>query len=109
MASLTRVACDEEDDGDSNEGDGDEGGGRAMATRAMAMATATSMATMWGDGDGDEAGGWRRMYGRGQFLRVKHSNMCHIHWISSKRSMKKKRDNSRLMVAVHVTHPLDGL
>ncbi len=33
----------------------------------------------------------------------------HIHWISLKRSMKKKRDNSRLMVAVHVTRPLDGL
>ena len=45
----------------------------------------------------------------GQFLRVKHSKTCHIHWISSKRSMKKKRDNSRLMVAVHVTRPLDGL
>jgi hypothetical protein len=36
MASATRVACDEEGDGDGGKSDGDEGGGRAMATRAMA-------------------------------------------------------------------------
>ena len=35
MAS-TRVACDEEGEGDGSKSDGDEGGGRAMATRAMA-------------------------------------------------------------------------
>ncbi len=36
MASTTRVACDEEGEGDSSKSDGDEGGGQAMATRAMA-------------------------------------------------------------------------
>jgi hypothetical protein len=36
MASATRVACNEEGDGDGGKSDGDEGGGRAMATRAMA-------------------------------------------------------------------------
>jgi hypothetical protein len=35
MASTTRVACDEEGDGDGSKSDGDEGGGRAMATRVM--------------------------------------------------------------------------
>jgi hypothetical protein len=35
MAS-TRVACDEEGDGDGGKSDGDEGGGRATAKRAMA-------------------------------------------------------------------------
>jgi hypothetical protein len=35
MAS-TRVACDEECDGDGGKSNGDEGGGRATATRAMA-------------------------------------------------------------------------
>jgi hypothetical protein len=36
MALATRVACDEEGDGDSDKSDGDEGGGRALAMRAMA-------------------------------------------------------------------------
>ncbi len=35
MASATRVACDEEGNGDGGKSDGDEGGGQAMATRAM--------------------------------------------------------------------------
>ncbi len=35
MASATRVACNEEGNGDGGKSDGDEGGGRAMATRAM--------------------------------------------------------------------------
>ncbi len=35
MAS-TRVACDEEGEGDGGKSDGDEGGGRATVTRAMA-------------------------------------------------------------------------
>ncbi len=35
MASTTRVACDEEGEGDGGKSDGDEGGRRAMATRAM--------------------------------------------------------------------------
>ncbi len=36
MALATRVACDEEGDGDGGKSNGDEGGGRATATRAMA-------------------------------------------------------------------------
>ncbi len=36
MALATRVACDEEGDGDGGKSDGDEGGGQATATRAMA-------------------------------------------------------------------------
>jgi hypothetical protein len=35
MAS-TRVACDEEGEGDGGKSNGNEGGGRATATRAMA-------------------------------------------------------------------------
>jgi hypothetical protein len=35
MAS-TRVACDEEGEGDGGKSNGDEGGGQATATRAMA-------------------------------------------------------------------------
>ncbi len=35
MALATRVACNEEGNGDGGKSDGDEGGGRAMATRAM--------------------------------------------------------------------------
>ncbi len=35
MAS-TRVACDEEGEGNGGKSDGDEGGGQATATRAMA-------------------------------------------------------------------------
>ncbi len=34
--ALTRVACDEEGEGDGRKSDGDKGGGRATATRAMA-------------------------------------------------------------------------
>jgi hypothetical protein len=34
--ALTRVACDEEGDGNGGKSNGDEGGGRAMATRVMA-------------------------------------------------------------------------
>ncbi len=36
MASATRVACDEEGDGNGGKSDGNEGGGRATVTRAMA-------------------------------------------------------------------------
>ncbi len=36
MMLVTRVACDEEGEGDSGKSDGDKGGGRATATRAMA-------------------------------------------------------------------------
>jgi hypothetical protein len=36
MASATKVACDEEGDGNGGKSDGDEGGRRATAMRAMA-------------------------------------------------------------------------
>ena len=36
MALVTRVACDEEGDGDGGKSDGYEGDGRATATRVMA-------------------------------------------------------------------------
>jgi hypothetical protein len=36
MALATRVACDEEGDGNSGKSNGNEGGGRATVTRAMA-------------------------------------------------------------------------
>jgi hypothetical protein len=35
MVSATRVACDQESDGDGGKSNGNDGGGRAMATRAM--------------------------------------------------------------------------
>ncbi len=42
MASVMRVACKEEGDGNGGKSDGNEGGGRAAVTRvAMAMVTAT--------------------------------------------------------------------
>jgi hypothetical protein len=76
MESATRVACDEEGDGDGCKSDGNEGDGRATAMRAMATAMATVKATTWvmvmvtrlagdeegkgkggkGDGDDDEGG-----------------------------------------------------
>jgi hypothetical protein len=76
MALATRVACDEEGDGDGYKSNGDEGDGRAMATRAIVTAMATAKATTWvmvmvtrlagdeegkgkgskGDGDEDEGG-----------------------------------------------------
>ena len=39
---VSRVACDEEGDGDGGKSDGDEGGGRATAMRAMAMEKANN-------------------------------------------------------------------
>ncbi len=36
MASATRLACNEEGDGDGGKSDGDKVGGRAPATRVMA-------------------------------------------------------------------------
>ncbi len=47
MMLVTRVACDEEGDGDGYKCDGDKGDGRAMATRAMVTAMATAKATTW--------------------------------------------------------------
>jgi hypothetical protein len=76
MALATRVACDEEGNGDGYKSNGDEGDGRAMATRAMVTVMATAKAMTWvmvmmmrltgnkegkgkgskGDGDDDEGG-----------------------------------------------------
>jgi hypothetical protein len=42
MALATRVACDEEGDGDGGKSDGNEGVGRATAMRAMAMEKANN-------------------------------------------------------------------
>ena len=76
IALVTRVACDEEGDGDGYKSNGDEGDARATAMRAMVMAMATAKATTWvmvmvtrlagdkegkgeggkGDGDDDEGG-----------------------------------------------------
>ncbi len=47
MALATRVACDEEGDGDGYKSNGDEGDGRVTATRAMGTAMMTAKATMW--------------------------------------------------------------
>ncbi len=44
MALATRVACDEEGDGNGYKSNGDEGNGRATATRAMVMVMATAKA-----------------------------------------------------------------
>ena len=57
MASATRVACDEEGDGDGGKSDGDEGGGRAMATRAMVMEKANNNQPV--TGSTKAGGGWR--------------------------------------------------
>jgi hypothetical protein len=76
MALATRVACEEEGDGDGYKSDGNEGDGRSTATRAMVTEMAMAKATMWvmvmvtrlagdkeskeeggkGDGDDDEGG-----------------------------------------------------
>jgi hypothetical protein len=45
MTLVTRVACNEEGNGDGYKRDGDEGDGRAMAARAMVTAMATAKAT----------------------------------------------------------------
>jgi hypothetical protein len=45
MALATRVACDQEGDGDVYKSDCNEGDGRATATRAMVTAMATAKAT----------------------------------------------------------------
>ncbi len=48
MALATRVACNEESDGNGYKCDGkNKGDGRATATRAMVTAMATAKATMW--------------------------------------------------------------
>ncbi len=52
MAS-TRVACDEEGEGDGRKSDGDEGGGRATVTRAMATEGEQQSTS-----DGIDKGGW---------------------------------------------------
>ncbi len=47
MASATRVACDEEGNGDDYKSDGNKGDGRATAMRAMTMAMAIMKAMTW--------------------------------------------------------------
>ena len=47
MMLVTRVACDEEGNGNGYKRDGDEGDGRATATRAMVTAMVTVKATTW--------------------------------------------------------------
>jgi hypothetical protein len=42
MALATRVACDEEGNGNGGKSDGDKGRGRAMATKAMATEKANN-------------------------------------------------------------------
>ncbi len=56
MASATRVACDEEGDGDGGQSDGDKGGGRATATRAMATEGEQQSTS---DGSTKAGSGWR--------------------------------------------------
>ncbi len=51
--ALTRVACNEEGEGDGGKSDGDEGGGRATATRAMATEGEQQSTS-----DGIDKGGW---------------------------------------------------
>jgi hypothetical protein len=57
IASATRVACNEEGDGDCGKSDGDEGGGRATATRAIAMEKANN--NQPATGLTKAGGGWR--------------------------------------------------
>ncbi len=45
MALATRVACDEEGNGDCYKSNEDEGDGRATATRAVATAMTTAKVT----------------------------------------------------------------
>ncbi len=76
MALATRVACNEEGDGNGYKSDGNKGDGQATVTRAMVTAMAMAKATTWvmvmvtrlagnkegkgkgskGDGDDDEGG-----------------------------------------------------
>jgi hypothetical protein len=42
MASATRVACNEEGNGNGYKSDGNEGDGQATATRAMVMVMVTA-------------------------------------------------------------------
>ncbi len=59
MAS-TRVACNEEGEGDGGKSDGDEGGGRATAMRAMATEGEQQSTS-----DGiDKGGRWLAMLGK---------------------------------------------
>jgi hypothetical protein len=54
---VSRVACDEEGDGDGGKSDGDKGGGRATATRAMAIEKAHN--NQPATGLAKVGGGWR--------------------------------------------------
>jgi hypothetical protein len=54
---FSRVACDEEGDGDGGKSNGDEGGGQATATRAMAMDKANN--NQPATGLAKAGGGWQ--------------------------------------------------
>ncbi len=53
MVVATRVACNEEGDGNGSKSDGDKGGGRATAMRAMATEGKQQSTS-----DGIDKGGW---------------------------------------------------
>ncbi len=53
MASATRLACDEEGDGNGGKSNGDKVGGRATATRTMATEGKQQSTS-----DGIDKGGW---------------------------------------------------
>ena len=53
MASVTRLACNKEGNGDGGKSDGDEGGGQASAMRAMATEGEQQSTS-----DGIDKGGW---------------------------------------------------
>ncbi len=57
MALATRVACNEEGDGDGGKSDGGKGGGQAMATRAMA--TVKGDTNQPATGSTKAGGGWQ--------------------------------------------------
>jgi hypothetical protein len=57
MASATRVACDEEGNGNGGKSDGNEVGRRAMVTRAMAMEKVNNNQPV--TGSTKPGGGWR--------------------------------------------------
>ena len=65
MMLVTRVVCDEEDDGDCYKSNGNEGDGQATATRAI-DGDGDSEGNNVGDCDGDEAGGQQRGQGQGR-------------------------------------------
>ncbi len=60
---FSRVACNEEGNGDGGKSNGDKGGGRAMATRAMAMEKANN--NQPATGLAKAGGGWQESVDEG--------------------------------------------